>query len=193
MDIMIATQNEGKILEFQALFEPHRCIQNSIEVKETGLSFHENALLKARACAGDQFGLFVGDDSGIMLEVLSGMPGVHSKRWQGANNVSEAIVNVLKALEGKQGPFSAMMVCCLAVVTHKNDPLPMFFLGTMEGEFRVVPKGSDGFAYDKHFYVPSLGKTFAELTFLEKNKYSHRMQAVAKLKQALDQLENKEM
>jgi XTP/dITP diphosphohydrolase len=187
---MIASQNEGKIKEFNVLLEPHKLVQHAIHVEETGLSFHENALLKARACAGDKQGIFVGDDSGIMIDKLGGMPGIHSKRWRGALDLAEGIQNVIKDVGQQEPPYTSMMVCCIALVTYREDPLPMFFLGIAPGEFRIEPKGTLGFGYDPHFFVPMLNKTFAEVSLEEKSLHSHRRQAADKLKSFLAQLEN---
>jgi XTP/dITP diphosphohydrolase len=190
VEIVIASQNEGKLKEFGLLLEPHQLVQSDIDVEETGLSFHENALLKARACAGDKQGIFIGDDSGIMIDKLGGMPGIHSKRWRGASDLAQGIQNVIEDVSKHEGPYHCMMVCCIALVTYKEDPLPMFFLGIIPGEFRVEPKGNLGFGYDPYFFVHSLNKTFSEISIEEKGKHSHRRQASDKLKMFLNQLEN---
>jgi|AntRauTorckE5430_2_1112549.scaffolds.fasta_scaffold00045_3 XTP/dITP diphosphohydrolase len=186
MNIIIASRNEGKLKEFQSLLMPHELIARDIEVDETGLSFHENALLKARACAMDEIGCFIGDDSGIMIDALGGMPGVNSKNFKGASDGSGAILNVLSSLDVERS--SAMMICCIAMVTHKNDPLPMFFLGVVHGEFHIKPKGESSFPYDPYLYVPKLGKTFAQMSADMKNQNSPRALATANLKRCLDQL-----
>ena len=186
MKVYIASQNAGKISEYEKLLAPNILCQCDIDVEETGMSFVENALLKARACAQDnEKGIYIGDDSGIMIDALNGMPGIRSKRWNGALNVHEAIVNVLDDLEGKKGDLVAKMVCCIALLTHKNDPLPMFFTGICEGVFIKQPRGKHGFAYDPYFLIPDLKKTNAELTPDEKNQISHRAKAARLLKDYL--------
>lgn len=189
VEIVIASQNEGKLKEFSLLLKPHQLVQSDVEVEETGLSFHENALLKARACAGDKQGIFIGDDSGIMIDVLGGMPGIHTKQWRGAISLAQGIENVIEDVSKHEAPYHCMRVCCIALVTYKEDPLPMFFLGIIPGEFRIEPKGDLGFGYDPHFFVPSLNKTFAEISIEEKGIYSHRREASDKLKSFLNQLE----
>ena len=181
MDIILASQNKGKIEEFASALQPHQLIPMDIEVDETGLSFHENALLKARAASNERTGIYIGDDSGIMIDCLNGMPGIHSKRWKGAHNSSNAIQHVLKDLEPYPDKQPAKMVCVIALVKHKYDPLPLFFIGTQEGLFIKKPKGMHGFAYDPYFYTPSLNKTNAEITLKEKNQISHRGAAIRQL------------
>ena len=181
MDIILATQNLGKISEFQRLLEPHDLITKDIDVDETGLSFHENALLKARACATKDHGCYIGDDSGIMIDALSGMPGIYSKRWRDAQSVSDAIAHVLEDLEEYPDQQPAQMICCIAYITHVDDPLPRFFMGIQEGLFCKTPKGDHGFAYDPYFYLPELKKTNAELSPQIKNQVSHRALATRKL------------
>ena len=111
MEIYLASKNKNKIEEFNYLLKPHYIKSIEIEVNEVGLSFQENALLKARACAKEQDGIYMGDDSGIMITALGGEPGIHSKRWQGAKNNQEAITKVLKALCEKNKPYYAQMIC----------------------------------------------------------------------------------
>lgn len=187
MEIMFASQNQGKIDEYKTLLSPAKIIPVGVEVEETGLTFHENALLKARACASEDMGLYIGDDSGLMIDALGNMPGIHTKRWKGAKNANESLQNVLSDLQkwGEEGqPNTAMMVSVIALITHKSDPLPMFFIGMVDGDVLIEPKGKakEGFCYDSHFYIPSEGKTFAEMGD-RKNEISHRRKAVSKLRE----------
>jgi XTP/dITP diphosphohydrolase len=181
MDIILASQNAGKIIEYREAVKPHQLIATDIEVDEVGLSFQENALLKARACAAESGGVYIGDDSGIMIDVLGGMPGIHSKRWRGAQKGNEALENVLDALKDYPELQPAQMICVIALLRYKNDPLPHFFVGIQHGLFRKAPEGEYGFAYDPYFYIPGMQKTNAQLTLQEKNKVSHRAIAIAKL------------
>lgn len=181
MDIILASQNQGKIIEFESALKPHTLIAKDIEVAEVGLSFHENALLKARACASDKPGIYIGDDSGVMIDCINGMPGIHSKRWKGSLNANDAIQNVLKDLVDYPDYQAAQMVCVIALIKYKNDPLPTFFVGMQHGEFHKVPKGKNGFAYDPYFYTPNLGKTNGQLSLEDKNTISHRGGAIRML------------
>ena len=179
MDITLASQNSGKIREFQKLLSPHNLISANIDVEESGLSFHENALLKARACAKNTPGIYIGDDSGIMVDALMGQPGIYSKRYKGANTNQDAIDHVIQDLNGQES--NAQMVCVLALLRHINDPLPTFFIGVLPGIMKLTPTGSQGFAYDPYFYLPRLQKTNGQLTLEEKNAISHRALAAKKL------------
>lgn len=181
--IVIASQNQGKIVEFKQLLDPLELEVRGLDVDEVGLSFAENALLKARACADEAEGFYIGDDSGLMVEDLQGMPGILSKRWGGATCFEEAIANVFSDLDGSQERFKAQLVCCIALLRHQKDPLPKFFIGIHEGILCREPKGGTGFGYDPYFYLESYGKTVGELDLSIKNSISHRAKAAKKLRE----------
>lgn len=194
--LVLASGNAGKLSEFSKLLEP--CgfevlsqKQFSVtEAEENGLSFIENAIIKARnACA--QTGLpALADDSGLEVAALNGAPGIYSARYSGSD-ATDADNNVLllKNMAGlKEAQRSARFVCALAFMRHENDPTPIVVQGFWQGRILEQPAGCDGFGYDPLFFVPEKNCASAELDKAEKNAISHRAQA---MKQLLTQL-NKE-
>jgi XTP/dITP diphosphohydrolase len=185
--IVLATHNKGKLREFRKLLLPMKNrilslddISISAEFAEPGITFTENARLKAIACSLlTQFPVLA-DDSGLEVEALGGRPGIHSARYMGTDATdSDRIRKLLEELEKVAGTRNARFVCALALACNG------FLLQESEGECRGMiteePRGQNGFGYDPVFYFPELGKTFAELSEAEKNKYSHRARAVASL------------
>lgn len=188
-DIVLASGNAGKIREMTALLAPlglqiHP--QTRWEVSscpETGLTFVENAILKARHAA-QQTGLpALADDSGIEVDALRGQPGIYSARYAGpeaddaANNAK-----LLQALAGvPQVQRSARFRCVIVLLTHAEDPAPILAEGCWEGWITEQPAGGGGFGYDPLFFVPEQGCTAAELTAAVKNELSHRAQALRAL------------
>lgn len=182
--IVVATGNRGKLAEFsQLLGERFELLSQKDlkvdEAEETGLSFVENALLKARNAAA-QTGLpALADDSGLCVNALNGAPGIYSARFAG-DGASDTDNNA-KLVEKLAGENNrrAHFHCALVFVRHATDPAPIICEGRWPGEIIDKAKGGNGFGYDPHFYVAALDKTAAELPPEEKNRLSHRGQAVA--------------
>lgn len=189
--VVIASNNAGKLREFAAILKDlgiDACPQEAFDIPEadeTGLTFIENAILKARnAC--EHSGLpSIADDSGIEVDALNGAPGIHSARYSGsgdqANN--EKLVDALKDIAPEKR--TARYRAALVYMRHATDPSPIIAEGAWEGVIIVQPRGANGFGYDPYFLLPELGKTGAELDGEQKNKISHRAQALTKLVAAL--------
>ncbi|WP_071058175.1 RdgB/HAM1 family non-canonical purine NTP pyrophosphatase [Pelistega sp. MC2] len=189
--IVLASNNKGKLAEFQQLFAPlgiELINQGALgvgECEEPYFTFLENALVKARF-ASKHTGLpAIADDSGLVVPSLNGAPGVLSARYAlslGAIEKSDALNNayLLKALENVSDR-SAFYVACLVYVRNEQDPCPIVAQAFWHGCIALQAKGDNGFGYDPYFYLPELGKTAAELTPSEKNSISHRGQALRKL------------
>lgn len=189
--LVLATGNAGKLKELQALLDGAGLdivTQKSLGVSdadETGLSFVENAILKARHAARATGLPALADDSGLCVDILGGAPGIYSARYSGegatdARN-NDKLLQALAPLRG-QGPLTARFVCVLALVRHADDPLPLLCQAEWEGEILEAPRGEQGFGYDPLFLVPSEGMTSAELPRERKNALSHRGQALQQLK-----------
>lgn len=189
--LVLATGNAGKLKELQALLDGlglDIVTQKSLGVTdadETGLSFVENALLKARHAARATGLPALADDSGLCVDVLGGAPGIYSARYSGEGATDERnnrkLLETLAPLRG-QGPLTARFVCVLALVRHADDPLPLLCQAEWEGEILDAPRGEQGFGYDPLFWVPSEGMSSAELPRERKNAISHRGQALQLLK-----------
>ena len=194
--IILASNNKGKIKEFNAMLDGiYQVISmaemNVEEVPETGLTFVENALIKARN-ASEQSGLpALADDSGIVVDELNGKPGIYSARYAGTHGNDEA--NTQKLLYEMQViPYSkrtARFWCAIVFIEHANDPTPIIIQRGWEGEILREKTGENGFGYDPIFYVPSHGCASAELTPQQKNKISHRGKALQALLQSLKEKE----
>lgn len=195
---ILASNNKGKLAEFQSLFDSANLGIQLIaqkemgieEAEETGLSFIENAIIKARH-ASEKSGLpAIADDSGLCVPVLGGMPGIYSARYAGehgndlANN--QKLIAELQPYRSHQ-PIIGQFVCVLAMVHHAKDPLPMIAQGIWQGEVLSEPKGENGFGYDPVFWLPEQQKSCAQLTNEQKNKISHRAQALQLLLQQIHQ------
>jgi XTP/dITP diphosphohydrolase len=192
--LVIATGNAGKLNELQALLTglPYEVIaQKSLGVSdadETGLTFVENALIKARHAAQVTRLPALADDSGLCVDALGGAPGIYSARYAGsgatdaANN--EKLLQALQPLRGG-APLTARFICVLALVRHADDPLPLICQGEWEGEILEAPRGSQGFGYDPLFFVPGEGMSSAELSRERKNTLSHRAQALRQLQERI--------
>lgn len=189
--IVLASGNQGKLREFSTMFEQHFADQNVVlvpqteldvsDADETGLSFVENAIIKARHACQITGLPALADDSGIEIDALDGAPGIYSARYSGegdqANNakVLANMVNVEKAQR------SARFQCVLVYMRHAEDPTPQVFQGAWEGSILTEASGSEGFGYDPIFYVPSEQCSAAELSRERKNQLSHRGQAIQQL------------
>ena len=191
--IVLASSNPGKLREFaQILATCHLDIvpQNQFnvpEVAETGLSFVENALLKARQAAKYTGLPALSDDSGIAVDALQGVPGIYSARFAG-NLATDEDNNALLLEKLKLVPDSqrtARYHCVIVYLSHANDPMPLICQGTWEGSILHEPRGTHGFGYDPLFYVPTHHCASAELSPQVKNQISHRAQALACILQAL--------
>ena len=193
MKLVLASGNPGKLREIGALLAPlgiEVVPQSQLgigEAAEPHETFLENALAKARH-ASSACGLpALADDSGLCVEALGGEPGVHSAYYAGREGSREQrdARNNDKLLSLLQDYRAAYYACVLVLVRHPRDPLPLVAEGTWRGEITVTPRGSNGFGYDPLFLLPELGRTAAELDADEKNRLSHRGQALARLLERL--------
>ncbi|WP_054644842.1 RdgB/HAM1 family non-canonical purine NTP pyrophosphatase [Thermoanaerobacter thermocopriae] len=187
MKIIIATNNPHKTEEIKNFLKAillkfipwQTCIKE--DIKETGNTIEENALIKARFLKEKVDGIVIADDTGLFVEYLNGQPGVYSARFAGENATYEDNnKKLLKLLEGV--PYEkrkAYFKTVIAVVEREKETL---LEGKLEGYILDRPRGKNGFGYDPIFYVDDLEKTLAELTMEEKNKISHRANALVKLK-----------
>ena len=201
MKIVLASRNKKKISELQTLLSKYI---ESIEIlslddvglygeiEEDGVTFEENALIKARVAASSGY-IGVGDDSGLEVDVLGGAPGVYSARYAGEHGDDEANNDLLlKNLEDKSDR-SARFVCCIACVfPEKLGYEPIVVRGHVEGEILKERQGEGGFGYDPLFYFPQFGKTLASVTPEEKNSVSHRGNAIKAFAEKLALLDIKE-
>jgi XTP/dITP diphosphohydrolase len=191
--IVLASNNPGKIREIGQLLEGFGLeIRPQSEfdvpdVEETGLSFVENAILKARHAARISGLPAVADDSGIEVDALGGRPGIYSARYAGPGATDQD--NNERLLEELQGMpdegRSARYQCVIVYLRDAEDPMPLICTGTWEGRILHRPKGRHGFGYDPLFYVPTHQRASAELEPEVKNRISHRAQALQALKRAL--------
>lgn len=198
MELIFATHNKNKLKEVKAIFESTNFIIKSLdeigfneEIEETGSTFEENALIKARKI----FSLFhkpvIADDSGLMVDQLNGEPGVYSARFAGENCTYEdnnkKLLHILKSFPE---PHYAKFVCCTAYIDSSNEIIEY---GYLQGKIINQPKGINGFGYDPIFQPiePYYEKTLAELSPDEKNQISHRSKSFGKLKNHLLKLTNK--
>ncbi|MDO4223063.1 MAG: RdgB/HAM1 family non-canonical purine NTP pyrophosphatase [Acinetobacter sp.] len=195
--LVLASNNQGKLAEFSHLFEqlnlPIQVIpQGQLKIDdavEDGLSFVENAIIKARHAAQISGLPAIADDSGLCVPILNHAPGIYSARYAGehgndaANNAK--LLQDLQPYRQQGHAISAMFVCVLALVEHANDPLPKIFQATWQGEILEQAQGEHGFGYDPLFWLPDLQCSSAELSKQEKNKISHRGQAMRLFEQYL--------
>lgn len=187
--LVLASNNQGKIEEFQPLLAPlgiELISQASLgieSVEETGLSFIENALIKARhACV--RSGLpALADDSGLSVAALNGGPGIYSARIAGvAASDEEKVQALLQQMEAvPNGKRQGCYHCAIVLMQHPLDPIPIIAEGHLEGIILEQPSGVGGFGFDPLFYLSPQKCTVAQLSLSEKNKISHRAVAVAKL------------
>lgn len=182
--LVLATESKGKISELRALLAPIHCLPqaqfHTPEVAETGLSFIENALIKARhACQYSEYPA-LGDDSGLVIDALNGCPGIYSARFAGEKAPDAAnIEKVLQAMQNVPAEASqAYFYCAIALVRYPEDPTPIISLGRLDGMIIQKQQGNDGFGYDPIFWLPEQQKTLAEISMQEKNLISHRAQAL---------------
>ncbi|MGV6397606.1 RdgB/HAM1 family non-canonical purine NTP pyrophosphatase [Pseudomonas caspiana] len=189
--LILASHNAGKLKELQAMLGDSVQLRSigefsSVEPEETGLSFVENAILKARNAARISGLPALADDSGLAVDFLGGAPGIYSARYadgQGdaANNAK--LLDALKDVPEEQR--GAQFVCVLALVRHADDPLPILCEGLWHGRILTAASGEHGFGYDPLFWVPERDCSSAQLSPAEKNQLSHRARAMAILRQRL--------
>ncbi|HET9447565.1 MAG TPA: RdgB/HAM1 family non-canonical purine NTP pyrophosphatase [Steroidobacteraceae bacterium] len=186
MRVVLATGNPGKLQELQAMLEPL-----AIEVlplsqftrtaaPETGLTFVENAIIKARHAAQLANLPAIADDSGLEVDALHGAPGIYSARYAGEHATDEDnLRKLLATLAGRQAAERTARYCCaLVYMRWANDPFPLISQASWEGRIAQTPRGSGGFGYDPVFELPQRATTVAELPADEKNRLSHRGQAL---------------
>lgn len=191
--IVLATGNAGKVREMASLLADAGMdvvAQTELgvgSVEETGLTFVENAIIKARHAAKVTGLPAIADDSGISVDYLGGAPGIYSARYAGTDgNDGANIVKLLAALDGvpaaqRQAHFN----CVLVYMRHENDPTPIICHGRWAGVIAEQAQGEGGFGYDPVFWLPELNKTAAQLRSEEKQAISHRGKALALLSEAL--------
>ncbi len=189
--LILASNNAGKLKEFAQLLEPigfelHPQGEFNVpEAEEPFGTFVENALAKARH-ASRLTGLpALADDSGVCVNALGGAPGVYSARFAGEPKSDARNNEKLVADLAGHADKSAYYYCVLVYVRHADDPQPVIADGQWHGEIIETPRGANGFGYDPHFLIPSLGKTTAELEPSVKNAHSHRGQALRALVEKL--------
>ena len=187
-EIVIASSNQGKIREFRSLFPNNFTLKAQSEfaaphIEETGKTFVENAILKARNASLFANLPAIADDSGLEVDALNGRPGVHSARYAGPAATDQD--NVAKLLDELKGvphrQRTARFHCVISFLRHADDPRPFICEGTWQGYIQTEPSGSNGFGYDPIFYVPTHKCTAAKLDTEVKNELSHRGQALTKL------------
>lgn len=189
MKIIIASDNVGKITEIEyylkalSLTLVPQSTFNIVPIEETGASFVENALLKARHAAKHSGLPALADDSGLSVDALDGAPGIYSARYAGpsatdTDNIAK-LLNAAKDLSAEQR--QASFYCALVFVRHALDPVPLICVGQWKGQLLTHPQGTQGFGYDPIFYVPETHCSAAELPAAKKNELSHRGKAMKAL------------
>ncbi|MGZ8226562.1 MAG: RdgB/HAM1 family non-canonical purine NTP pyrophosphatase, partial [Methylococcaceae bacterium] len=185
--IVLASGNPGKIREIQAMLADHPIVPQSafnvIDAEETGSTFVENAILKARNAALHCQLPAIADDSGLVVDALNGAPGVISARYAGVGASDQDNVDkLLRELEGVPAELrTARFICVMVFVEHANDPCPVIAQGVWEGRILDHAVGENGFGYDPVFWVPERNCASAELPPEVKNSLSHRGQALKTL------------
>ena len=192
MKVVLASNNAHKVEELKQNLPVDFSIVTMAELHiespdETGTTFVENAIIKARYAA-EQSGLAaIADDSGLEVDYLDGAPGIYSSRFAGTDATdSQNNIKLLEALKGvstdlRRARFRSVIV----MLKHKADPTPVIAMGTWEGQILTSPQGDKGFGYDPIFFVPHLNRCAAELTQDEKTNHSHRGLALKQLNQIL--------
>lgn len=193
--ILIATNNKGKAKDFETLFSPYgfevqtlNDLEQDIDVEETGVTFEENAVLKAETVSELLGIMVIADDSGLEIDKLQGAPGVYSARYAGEPKNDDANIDkVLSELQGvPEVDRTARFRCVLAVAGPGIETVT--YSGSCEGLILEERRGSNGFGYDPIFYSPEKGRAMAELSPEEKGQISHRGAALRQLKTHLPQL-----
>ncbi len=191
--VVLASSNPGKLRELQKLLAPHRyeVVAQSLfavpDAGETGLSFVENAIIKARHACQHSGLPALADDSGLEVDFLDGAPGIRSARFSGTGATDMRNMDKLLTLMRDVPPASrtARFQCLLVFLRHATDPTPLICQGTWEGRILTAPQGDNGFGYDPIFFAPETNCSAAQLTQEQKNTHSHRGKALAGLLAAL--------
>lgn len=193
MDIVVATNNKGKLAEIKKILAGHNVLSQNdvgafVDVDETGTTYEENALLKAQAVREYTDKIIIADDSGLEVDVLGGEPGLYSARYAGEGTTPDQGMDKLLA---KLALYSfeqktARFISCITLLMP--DGTVHTFRGECEGFITSEKRGDHGFGFDPLFWVESYGKTFAEISDEEKNRISHRYKALNMLKSFLDEL-----
>ena len=191
--IVLASNNKGKVRELGQMLSTldmevlPQATFNIEDAEETGLTFVENAIIKARHAAEIAGLPAIADDSGLEVDALNGAPGIYSARFSGPGASDEK--NLIKLLDELKDVAeenrTARFQCLLVYMRHAKDPTPLICQGTWEGRITFEPQGDNGFGYDPVFFVPTHNCTSAQLSADEKNVLSHRGQALQKLLNAL--------
>ena len=191
--VVLATGNAGKVAEMHSVLQGFgfdvvpQTELNISEAIEDGLSFVENALIKARhACLNSGLPA-IADDSGLEVDALDGAPGIYSSRYADGAGDQANNTKLLAALEGETNRV-ARFQCVIVYMKHAADPTPLICQGSWEGEIASIAKGDNGFGYDPIFYLPELKCHSAELGADQKKRYSHRAKALRKLKTQLNSI-----
>lgn len=191
--IVLASGNKKKIAELQSILKSFNIEVipqsqfNVPEADETGITFVENAILKARNAAAHTGLPAIADDSGIEVDALNGAPGIYSARFSadaqgnGATDEKNNALLVEKLRHVPAAQRSARYQAVIALIRHAQDPTPLIAQGSWEGLIELLPRGENGFGYDPYFLVPSLGKTAAQLSPSQKQALSHRGKAMTQL------------
>lgn len=185
-ELILASNNAHKVEEIKSILEDYNIltlkdINYTEEIVEDGSTFEENALIKARTISKYSGKTAISDDSGLSVDLLDGRPCVYSARYSKEQTDEKNIEKVLLELNGQKS--KAKFVSVIALV--KPDGTELTFRGECHGEIIFEKRGTNGFGYDPIFYVPSLDKTFAELSAEQKNSISHRKQSLEKFSQYL--------
>lgn len=189
--IVVATGNRGKLAEIRAILDEYRVevvSQGDLgigEVEETGRTFVENAILKARNAAAASARPAIADDSGLEVQALGGAPGICSARYAGEPADDDANIDrLLAALDGVEDRTAAFR-CVMVFLRHAEDPAPVIAEGVWRGRILAARRGAGGFGYDPVFFDPASGSSAAELAPAEKNRISHRARALRELARRL--------
>ena len=183
-EVVVASGNAGKLKEFQEIFRPFDIQvigQKTLsipEAEETGATFVENAILKARNAAKHSGKPALADDSGLEVDALNGSPGIYSARYAGLKASDADNVNKLLVELNGNSQRKARFQCVIVYLRHEKDPTPLICQGTWEGVIAHQPQGVNGFGYDPVFFIPQQQCTAAELPSELKNRLSHRGQAL---------------
>ena len=185
-EFVLATGNPGKVKELAEVLSPFDIVLrpqsdfNVSSVAETGKTFVENAIIKARHAASETGLAAIADDSGLAVDALGGAPGIYSARFAGENaSDSDNIDKLLKTLaERPDAQRGAQFHCCLVFMRSADDPTPVIAQGIWRGEILAQPTGKDGFGYDPVFWVEEQKRSAAQMSKAEKNKISHRGAAI---------------
>ncbi len=189
--VVLASGNTGKLRELERILAPldlqlHSQAQYTVpEVPEDGLSFVENAIIKARAACRHTGLPAIADDSGLEVDYLKGAPGIHSARYSGSGDAGNNAKLLRELRDVPEPERTARFRCVLVYMRHELDPMPIVCAGSWEGRILEAPQGDQGFGYDPLFYVPEQQCSAAQLDAAVKNRISHRAHASAKLLEAL--------